>query len=159
MSPPQDCDVLVIGSGNAGFTAAISAKQGGARNVVLIDKCNEAWAGGNSYFTAGAYRTAHGGLQDLLPLVKNVDATLAEQVDLDPYTERDFADDLQRICGGRSDPDLGRILITESNAAIKWLASIGVRFQLSFNRQHIRSTIVTNSAEASTSKPKTAAKV
>ncbi|GES59486.1 precorrin 3B synthase CobZ [Aspergillus terreus] len=135
MSLPTECDVLVVGSGNAGFSAAISAAQSGAGSVVLIDKCPEEWAGGNSYFTAGAYRAVHGGLADLLPIVNNVDEQLAQRIDLDPYTEADFANDMQRICMGRSDPALSHTLITESNAAVKWLAANGVRFQLSFNRQ------------------------
>lgn len=135
MGIPIECDVLVVGSGNAGFSAALSASQSGAKNILLIDKCPESWAGGNSYFTAGAYRTAHQGLQDLLPIVNNVDAELAQKIDLDPYTEKDFNDDMQRVCVGRSDPGLSSALIKESNSAIKWLARNGVRFQLSFNRQ------------------------
>ena len=132
---PQNCDVLVVGGGNAGFSAAISASESGARNVVLIDKCPEDWAGGNSYFTAGAMRTVHGGLDDLVPVVNNVDADLATKIDLEPYTNDDFRADMDRICLGRSDPRLSQILIDESNSAIKWLAQKGVRYQLSFNRQ------------------------
>lgn len=45
---PHECDVLVVGGGNAGFSAAVAAKQGGAGRVVLIDKCPKEWAGGNS---------------------------------------------------------------------------------------------------------------
>lgn len=129
------CDILVVGGGNAGYSAAIAARQAGAKHVVLIDKCPEDWAGGNTYFTAGAYRTVHGGLDDLLPLVNNVDEDLAKLIDLDPYTEDDFRSDVSRICAGRSDVALSNALIQDSNAAIKWLASIGIRFQLSFNRQ------------------------
>ncbi|KIW35263.1 precorrin 3B synthase CobZ [Cladophialophora immunda] len=135
MSLPAACDVLVVGSGNAGFAAALSASQSGAKRILLIDKCPESWAGGNSYFTAGAYRTVHHGLNDLLPIVNNVDAELAGKIDLDPYTEKDFSDDMHRICGGRSNPELSTALIKDSNSAIKWLAQNGVRFQLSFNRQ------------------------
>ncbi|KIW71150.1 precorrin 3B synthase CobZ [Phialophora macrospora] len=135
MAPPQRCDVLVAGSGNAGFSAAVAAKQAGAKHVVLIDKCPEQWAGGNSYFTAGAYRTVHGGISDLLPLVNNVDDETAKKIDLEPYTDEDFSKDMKRICSGRSDPRLSRILIEESNATVKWLKSNGIRFQLSFNRQ------------------------
>ena len=135
MSVPTECDVLVVGSGNAGFSAALSASQSGARRVLLIDKCPEDWAGGNSYFTAGAYRTVHHGLQDLLPIVNNVDSELARKVDLDPYTEQDFSQDMQRVCASRSDPALSKTLIQDSNSAVKWLAQNGVRFQLSFNRQ------------------------
>ena len=129
------CDILVVGGGNAGYSAAITARQAGAKHVVLIDKCPEDWAGGNTYFTAGAYRTVHGGLDDLLPLVNNVDDDLARLIDLDPYTEQDFRNDVDRICIGRSNVALSTALIQDSNAAIKWLASIGIRFQLSFNRQ------------------------
>ncbi|KAJ5308896.1 hypothetical protein PENANT_c013G11686 [Penicillium antarcticum] len=135
MTFPSECDVLVVGSGNAGFSAAVSAVQSGAKSVVLIDKCPEEWAGGNTYFTAGAYRTVHGGLSDLLSVVNNVDKDLASRIDLGPYSEDDFANDMHRICMGRSDPQLAHTLISESNSAIKWLAKNGIRFQLSFNRQ------------------------
>ncbi|RDL30993.1 Uncharacterized protein BP5553_09782 [Venustampulla echinocandica] len=135
MALPTSCDVLVAGSGNAGFSAAVAAKQAGAQRVVLIDKCPEEWAGGNTYFTAGAFRTAHNGTSDLLPIVNNVDETTAGLIDMEPYTVQDFSADMARVCGGRSDPELCKILLQDSNAAIKWLASNGIRFQLSFNRQ------------------------
>ena len=128
-------DVLVIGGGNAGFCAAISAAESGVRRVMLIDACPEDWAGGNTYFTAGAFRTVHGGLSDLLPVVHNVDKSTADSIDMEPYTAADFSGDIERICGGRSDPELARVLVDESNQAVKWLAKHGVRFELSFNRQ------------------------
>ncbi|TPX16267.1 uncharacterized protein E0L32_003916 [Thyridium curvatum] len=135
MSVPSSCDVIVAGSGNAGFSAAISAAQSGARHVLLVDKCPEEWAGGNTYFTAGAYRTAHDGLLDLLPIVNNVSREQAAKIELGPYTERDFQQDLDKVCVGRSDPELAKALVSESNDAVKWLAENGIRFQLSFNRQ------------------------
>ncbi|KAH9826138.1 precorrin 3B synthase CobZ, partial [Teratosphaeria destructans] len=129
MAPlPQKCDVLVIGGGNAGFCAALAATESGARDVLLIDKCPEAWAGGNTYFTAGAMRTVHRGLEDLRPLVNNVDPELARTIDLDPYTPAEFRRDLHRICAGRSDPRLSAALIDESHEAVRWLAGKGVRF-------------------------------
>ncbi|OCT51763.1 FAD binding domain containing protein [Cladophialophora carrionii] len=135
MSLPDYCDVLVVGSGNAGFSAALAAKESGAQSVLVIDKCPESWAGGNSYFTAGAYRTVHAGTSDLLPLVNNVDAALAQKIDIEPYTISHFQSDMHRVCAGRSDPALATTLVENSNAAIKWLAKNGIRFQLSFNRQ------------------------
>jgi precorrin 3B synthase CobZ len=128
-------DVLVIGGGNAGFSAATAAVEAGARRVVLIEKAPEEWAGGNSYFTAGAFRTVHNGTSDLLPIVNNVDAETAKLVDMEPYTKADFQKDMDRVCLGRSDPDLSKALIEESNDAVKWLAKKGIRYQLSFNRQ------------------------
>ena len=135
LSSLQDVDVLVVGGGNAGFSAAVAAVETGAGNVVLIDKCPEEWAGGNSFFTAGAFRTVHDGIEDLLPIVNNVDAETANLIDLEPYTTQDFRKDMDRMTSGRSDPALSQALISESNGAIKWLSKNGIRFQLSFNRQ------------------------
>ncbi|KAI8712085.1 FAD-binding-2 domain-containing protein [Fusarium sp. LHS14.1] len=132
---PKEVQVLIVGSGNAGFASAIAAAQAGAGHVLLIDKCPKDWVGGNSYFTAGAYRIAHAGLSDLLPIVNNVSREQAQKIDLPPYSEKDFQKDLDKVCMGRSDPGLAKTVVTQSNSAIKWLASNGIRFQLSFNRQ------------------------
>ncbi|KAI0141232.1 FAD binding domain-containing protein [Xylariaceae sp. FL1272] len=133
----RNFDIIVVGAGNAGYSAALSAAEslGSGTGVLLIDKCPEIWAGGNTYFTAGAMRTVHDGLADVLPIVNNVDNELRQLIDLDPYGSADFLSDLQRVTGGRYDRALGQTLVDESNSTIKWLASYGVRFQLSFNRQ------------------------
>ncbi len=77
-----------MGSGDVGLASALSASEAGAQRVMLIDKCPEEWAGGNTYFTAGAYRTAHAALKDLLPIIRNVTPEQAERIDLAPYTAR-----------------------------------------------------------------------
>jgi precorrin 3B synthase CobZ len=128
-------DVIVVGSGNAGFSAAASAKENGALSVVVLEKAPISWAGGNSTFTAGAYRTVFHGLQDVLPLVNNVAPSMAEKIDMEPYTEDDFMADLKRICNNRSEPALASTLVHESNDTAKWLARNGIKFQLSFDRQ------------------------
>lgn len=134
--PPSSCDILVIGSGNAGFSAALSAAQSNPQaNIIIIDKCPATWAGGNTYFTAGAFRTAHSGLADLLPLVNNTTTEQAARIDLSAYSESDFTQDLHRMTGGRTDRALSKILVQDSRSAIGWLARNGIRFQLSFNRQ------------------------
>lgn len=158
MTLPDHCDILVVGGGNAGFCAAIAAAEALSisqsqsqpcsttpnnnnnndkknTRVLLIDKCPASWAGGNTYFTAGAFRTVHGGLADLLPLVNNVDDDQISQIDIDPYTAADFLHDLRRVTGGRCDPALSRALVHDSNETVQWLARHGVRFQLAFNRQ------------------------
>ena len=135
LSSLKSVDVLVVGGGNAGFSAATAAAEAGAGCVVLIDKCPEDWAGGNSFFTAGAFRTVHSGADDLLPMVNNVNSETSKLIDLEPYTTQDFHKDMDRMTSGRSDPALSQVLINESNAAVKWLGRNGIRFQLSFNRQ------------------------
>ncbi|OCK74280.1 FAD/NAD(P)-binding domain-containing protein [Lepidopterella palustris CBS 459.81] len=133
--PLQIYDVIVVGSGNAGFCAAVSAKENGASKVLLLEKAPESWAGGNTTFTAGAYRTVFHGLQDVLPLVQNVTPEMADRIDMDPYTEQDFMSDLRRVTNNRGHPQLASALVKESNSTTKWLAQNGVKFQLSFNRQ------------------------
>ena len=128
-------DVVVVGSGNAGFSAASAAKEAGAKSVLVLEKAPREWAGGNTTFTAGAYRTVFHGLQDVLPLVHNVTPDLADRIDMQPYTEADFLADMQRMTNGRCDPELSKVLVGRSNETVKWLAGNGIRFRLSFNRQ------------------------
>ncbi|KAF2497583.1 fumarate reductase flavo protein subunit [Lophium mytilinum] len=128
-------DVVIVGSGNAGFCAAASAVESGASRVLLLEKAPLAWAGGNSTFTAGAYRTVFRSLADVLPLVNNVPPNLTPQIDMAPYTETDFLHDLQRVTNGRCDPQLAAALVGESRVTTKWLAQNGIKFQLSFKRQ------------------------
>ena len=84
-------DVIVAGAGNAGMCAAHAARERG-RRVLVLEKADEAWSGGNSAFTAGAIRIAHGGLEDVRDLVEGVE----ENTDLDPYTPRSSSP----TCGG-----------------------------------------------------------
>ena len=128
-------DVIVVGSGNAGFSAAASAVETGASGVLLLEKGPEAWAGGNTTFTAGAYRTVFHGLDDVLPLVNNVSPEMVSSIDMQAYTEDDFMNDIMRITKNNSDPELASALVEESNETTKWLARNGIKFQLSFNRQ------------------------
>ncbi|KAI9733953.1 MAG: hypothetical protein M1834_002610 [Cirrosporium novae-zelandiae] len=138
MNPPQSCDVLIVGGGNAGFCAALAAAEeagNNRKNILLIDKCPLTWEGGNTYFTAGAFRTTHCGIEDLLPLVNNVDEALVDRIDMKSYSREEFLGDLERVTGGRGDARLGEMMVEESNGTVRWLAGKGVRFQLSFNRQ------------------------
>lgn len=129
-------DTIVVGSGNAGSSAALSAIDNGCKRVLLIDKCPPEWAGGNGYFTAGAYRTVHGGLSDILDIVPNVAPELAATIDMEPYTHEQFIKDIMRLSDGRSDPTLVKALVDDSHDTILWLSKrVGVPFILSFHRQ------------------------
>ncbi|KAH0373285.1 FAD/NAD(P)-binding domain-containing protein, partial [Aureobasidium melanogenum] len=130
-------DIIVVGSGAAGLTAALSAKVSNPElRIVIVEKAPREWRGGNGYFTAGAYRTAHDGLSSLLPLVSNVPPELKDKIDLAPYTTEDFQHDLQRVTGGRSDKELGAVLVKDSLNTVRWLKEHGnVDWWLSFRRQ------------------------
>jgi precorrin 3B synthase CobZ len=132
---PKVYDVVVVGSGNAGFSAASAARESGASNVLLLEKSPESWVGGNTSFTAGAYRTVFHGIQDVLPIVQNVTEDMISKIDIEPYTEQDFLADINRTTNGRTDLDMAATVVKESNATIKWLAKNNIKFELSFNRQ------------------------
>jgi succinate dehydrogenase/fumarate reductase flavoprotein subunit len=134
----SDWDVIVVGSGHAGSCAAIAAVEHGtpAARVLIVDRCPEAWVGGNGFFTAGAHRTAHGGLVDLLSLVSNTPERAEATIDVPPYTRGQFAADVFRMGGGRNNAQLVNALVDGSRDAVEWLhRRVGVDFTLSFNRQ------------------------
>jgi len=126
-------DVIVVGSGNAGSSAALSAIDNGCKHLLIIDKCPPEWVGGNSYFTAGAYRTVHHGLADILSVVPNVDPELAATM---PYTHEQFAEDIMRLSDGRLDPALVNALVGGSHDTVSWLSNrVKIPLILSFHRQ------------------------
>lgn len=124
--------VVVVGGGNAGFSAAHAAAARG-RRVLLLEKGLPDQAGGNTYHTAGAFRVAHGGLADVAGLL-DPDDRHADTV-LPPYREAEFLADLLAVTGGRADPVLSGVLVRESLPALRWLHGLGLRFRLMYERQ------------------------
>ena len=49
--------IIIVGSGNAAMCAGIAALENGA-SVLMLEKADEALAGGNTKYTAGAMRFA-----------------------------------------------------------------------------------------------------
>lgn len=134
-------DVIVVGGGNAGFTAATSAAQAGGK-VLLVEKAPESENGGNTFYTAGAYRYCFKSLDNISPLLfdaetgkKGLSPELLAKIDMKPYEEKDFMHDLMRVTKGRSDKRLAEKLVHESRNAVDWIVENGGQFSLSFNRQ------------------------
>lgn len=75
------------------------------------------------------------GLNDLLPILHNVDPETAKLIDMEPYTHEQFYNDVMRVSGGRADPGLADVLVNQSRDTIDWLSKVGIQFRLSFNRQ------------------------
>ncbi|KAK1029981.1 hypothetical protein LTR33_017158, partial [Friedmanniomyces endolithicus] len=133
----QPWDILILGSGSAALCAALSATESASPppRILLVDKAPLEWAGGNGYFTAGAYRTQHDGLEDLLPVVSNVSEEMVGKIDLPAYSREDFAGDLERVTEGRSSKVLGRYVVGESLETVRWLKGWVVDWWLRFRRQ------------------------
>ncbi len=105
-------DVLVVGGGNAGLCAAITAGQAGAK-VRVLDAAPEALRGGNSRHTRNL-RYLHGGGTDHLT---------------GSYREDEFWSDLLRVTGGETNEQLARLTIRESADLGEWMTNHGVHWQ------------------------------
>lgn len=127
-------DVVVVGAGNAAFSAAHAAREN-AERVLILEKAPREWMGGNTYFTAGAFRTTFKSLEDLRPLLDNLDDERAALTELPPYTPEDFKADMERLTKGKCDRELTEILVNEVNDAMRWLNKKGLRFRLMYDRQ------------------------
>ncbi|AUI53793.1 FAD-dependent tricarballylate dehydrogenase TcuA [Arthrobacter crystallopoietes] len=124
--------VVVVGGGNAGFTAAHAAAVRG-REVILLEKAEKDMAGGNSFYTAGATRIVHGGLKDLQGLIEPDERHLRTVVPA--YSAEEYAADLEKVTQGRNDPELTEVLIAESQSTLRWLNSLGLKYRLMYERQ------------------------
>jgi len=131
---PAAYDVVVIGGGNAAMCAALSAREAGAR-VLVLEKAPEAWRGGNGFFTAGGFRFAFKSFEELCALVGDLSAEEQASMEVDPYTEEQFYDDLMRVTEDCADPDLAMQLVRESQPTVRWMRDRGVRWIPMFGRQ------------------------
>lgn len=105
-------DVLVIGGGNAGLCAAVSARDAGC-SVLLIEHAPQVFRGGNSRHTRNL-RVAH---------------DKAHSVLTGSYTTAEYWEDLLRVTGGNTDEELARLTISATSDLLPWMRSWGVRFQ------------------------------
>ncbi|MBV1905482.1 MAG: FAD-dependent tricarballylate dehydrogenase TcuA [Pseudomonadales bacterium] len=127
-------DVLVVGAGNAAYAAASSAREAGA-SVLVIDCAPEAETGGNTRFTAGAFRVCYDGVEDLQRVIPDLTEDEILQTDFGTYTEEQFFDDMGRVTEYRTHPDLCELLVTRSRPTLRWMQEKGVRFMPIWGRQ------------------------
>lgn len=134
MTSAADCDVLVVGAGNAGFAAALAAREQGAK-VVVLECSPEDEAGGNSRFTAGAIRVVYDGVEDLRSFMPDLSEEELAITDFGSYTEDRFFDDMGRVTDYRTDPDLCELLVRNSRPTLLWMRAKGIRFTPIYGRQ------------------------
>jgi tricarballylate dehydrogenase len=100
---------------------------------VVLERGTADMAGGNSFFTAGATRIGHTGLDDIVDFIEP-DERL-HRTEVPPYSPDEYFADLMKVTEGRSDPELARVLVTEAQDAVRWLHSHGLRYRLMYERQ------------------------
>jgi tricarballylate dehydrogenase len=105
-------DVAILGGGNAGLCAALTAREAGA-TVVVLECAPRAFRGGNSRHTRNL-RCMHDTPTDLLT---------------DAYSEEEYFTDLLRVTCHQTDEHLARLVVRESATSPDWMRRFGVRFQ------------------------------
>lgn len=107
-------DVAVVGGGNAGLCAALTARGAGAR-VVVLECAPRAARGGNSRHVRNL-RCAHAAPTDILT---------------ESYSEAELLADLKRVNDGETDDALAELVVARSAECVPWLREHGARFQAS----------------------------
>jgi tricarballylate dehydrogenase len=105
-------DVIVLGCGNAGVCAAISAAERDC-NVLVIEAAPADMRGGNTRHTRNL-RAMHDAPTDVLT---------------DRYSFEEYWDDLMRVTKGVTNNDLAEVALRGSAGLTQWLGARGVRFQ------------------------------
>ena len=104
--------VVVVGGGNAGLCAALSARDAGAE-VTLVERAPRHMRGGNSRHTRNI-RVAH----------LEIDRFM-----VDPYPAEEFIDDITALNPGHAGSALIEMLVAESMSLPRWMADHGVGWQ------------------------------
>ena len=131
----SDYDVVVVGAGNAALSAAMAARENGAR-VLILEKASEEEKGGNSYFTAGGFRFCHTGIDDVATdVLTDLSPAERDQTVLPVHDREIFYEVLMKVTHHQSDETMAWQLIDGSRQALVWLRSHGIRFIPMFGRQ------------------------
>ena len=126
--------IIIVGSGNAGMSAAIAALEKGA-SVLILEKAEEPLSGGNTKYTAGAMRFCFDGMDSIKRLLRKPDDERLRRTDFGSYPASKFAEDLENFNAGRPLSEEQKILISQSYDAVCWLSDHGIKFDPIFERQ------------------------
>jgi tricarballylate dehydrogenase len=129
----QSADVIVIGGGNAALCAALSAREHGAK-VLVLERAPEEQRGGNSAYTGGGFRMVHHGAETVKTVVPDLSEGEIASTDFGEYTAEQYFDDLGRVTQWYCDPDLAETVVRQSTETVQWLYGRGVRFVPRFGR-------------------------
>lgn len=108
----EPLDVVVVGGGNAALCAALSARERGAK-VIVLECSPKELRGGNSRHTRN------------LRLVHEAPTSYLTGT----YLEEEFWNDLVQVTGGQTTEHLAKLTISESRGLGQWMEARGCVFQ------------------------------
>ena len=108
-------EIVVVGGGIAGLSAALSAHEAGA-SAVLLEKAPPEGRGGNTRFADAQMRFPHE----------------ADEYGPRDYSVDDMYSDLMRISRGRANPDLVRTLCENARQTAEWLTGLGLEWEAGY---------------------------
>lgn len=108
----ESFDLVVIGSGGAGLSSAVMAKQQGVKRILVLEKM--AFLGGNTAISGGGFNSYDPPRQQAQGIKDSPELHFENTYD-----------------GGdrRANPELVHAMTENSYAAIQWLESIGMKFK------------------------------
>lgn len=105
----KTADIVIVGAGAAGLSAAIEAVENGAESVIIIEKT--ATTGGSLNFTSGSMSGAE---------------TIIQEIDGVEDTKESYVQDILKNGANLGDEELIRAYVEEDVAAIQWLWDNGL---------------------------------
>lgn len=109
----KEVDVLIIGAGGAGLSAAVEASDTGAESVLVIEKLS--FIGGTTFVSQG--------------MIAGYDTVVQEAAGVETITYEEMYDNLMSNASYRLDTALTSITVAESGNTIDWLVErVGVTF-------------------------------
>lgn len=105
----KSADIVIVGAGAAGLSAAIEAVNNGAESVIIIEKTST--TGGSLNFTSGSMSGAE---------------TIIQEIDGIEDTKESYVQDILKNGAGLGDEEMIRTYVDEDVAAIQWLWDNGL---------------------------------
>lgn len=105
----KSADIVIVGAGAAGMSAAIEAVSNGAESVIIIEKTST--TGGSLNFTSGSMSGAE---------------TIIQEIDGVEDTKESYVQDILKNGAGLGDEEMIRTYVEEDVAAIQWLWDNGL---------------------------------